>query len=340
MKKQTLLITLSLLFSVMAYTQNDSLILINGDKMIGEVKAMDRGVVTFKTAYSDKDFQIEWDGIKEIYTVTNFLISFSDGRRYNGHVETVEPGKIAIITDEGEKVEIAQDDIVFMDDTDDGFWSQIYFSFDVGFDLTKANNFNQISVRSNLGYTAKLWNIDANYNTLFSSQDEIEDIKRTDGDITYKYFLPKDWYPLIATTFLSNTEQALKLRSAAKLGMGKFIIHTNKSYWGFSAGGNYNNEIFSIDTVPDKKSWEGFLGTELNLFDIGDLTLSTKIFAYPGITEAGRWRADFNFDARYEMPFDDDFYISMGVTFNYDNQPIESTSETDYVLHTGFGWSW
>ena len=61
----------------------------------------------------------------------------------------------------------------------------------------------------------------------------------------------------------------------------------------------------------------------MNLFDIGDLSLLTKLFAYSGFTEAGRWHADFNFDAKYEMPFDDDFYIKLALTFNWDNRPVE-----------------
>jgi hypothetical protein len=66
----------------------------------------------------------------------------------------------------------------------------------------------------------------------------------------------------------------------------------------------------------------------------------TSIYAYPGITELGRWRSDFNFDAKYEMPFDDDFYIKFGVTVNYDNRPVAGASEVDYIFHTGFGWEW
>ena len=340
MKKQTLLIAISLFISAIAFAQKDSLTLVNGDKMIGEVKSMDRGVMTFKTDYSDDDFKIEWDGVKEIHTSTYFLITLTDGRRYNGHINSNGPEKITITTDKGETVEIGQDDIVYLDDVDQGFWSQLYFSIDFGLDLTKANNFKQLSVNSNLGYTAKRWNIDAVYNTLYSKQDEIEDIKRTDGSVGYKYFLPKDWYPLASVNFLSTTEQNLDLRTTARVGMGKFVIHTNHSYWGFSLGGNYNNENFSIDSIPDNQSWEGFVGTELNLYDVGDLTLMTKLFVYPGITEAGRWRSDFNFDAKYEMPFDDDFYIKFGITVNYDNQPAGNSSETDYVVHTGFGWSW
>ena len=80
--------------------------------------------------------------------------------------------------------------------------------------------------------------------------------------------------------------------------------------------------------------------SELNLFNIGNLNLLTKIFAYPSFTETARWRVDFNFDARYEMPFDDDFYIKLSFTYNYDIKPVEGANELDYVIHTGFGWSW
>ena len=338
MKKFILSISL-LLVAAGIYAQTDSLVFKSGTYMIGEVKTMDRGVVIVKTPYSDSDFKIEWNGVEEIYTDTYFLITLSNGSRYNGTLGMSETGKIIIITDDGKEVEATFKEIVFLDDMDKGFWSQLYFSVDVGLDLTKANNFSQFSIRSNLGYTAKRWNIDGTYNTLYSSQDETDDIKRTDGGVGYKYFLPKDWYPLVSVDFLSSTEQKLQLRSTAKLGMGKYVIHTNRTYWGFSAGVNYNNENFSDDT-PDRKSWEGFLGTELNLFDIGDLNLLTKLMAYPSFTESGRWRADFNFDAKYEMPFDDDFYIKLGLTFNYDNRPIEGAHEVDYVFHTGFGWEW
>jgi len=362
MKKLFPIIVFLLILSEALIAQTDSLIFYNGNYVVGEVKSMNRGVLTIETDYSDDDFTIDWGKIKEIYTVTYFLITTSDGNRYNGHVNTNEPGKIMILTEDNQQIEVPHDDIVWLDDVDQGFWSQLYASIDVGLDLTKANNFSQFSTRATVGYLAKRWNLDATYNTLFSRQDDVDDINRTDGGVGYKYFLPKDWYPLVSVDFLSNTEQKLDLRTTGKAGLGKYVVHTNYTYWGFSIGANYNNETFlpsvitdtegnvlpdingndSTYTEPDRKSWEGFIGTELNLFDIGDLSLSTKIFAYPSFTETDplRWRTDFNFDAKYEMPFDDDFYIKLGVTFNYDNQPIEGASETDYVIYTGFGWQW
>lgn len=338
MKKLALLNLLFLLGVFSAFSQKDSLIFNNGNYVVGEVKSMERNILKIETDYSDDDFTIEWDGVKEIYTETYFLITLTDGSRYNGTINSSEAGKISILTDDEKTIDVNQDDIVILNDIDKGFWNQVYATVDFGLDLTKANNFKQFSMRSNIGYIAKLWQLDANYNLLNSKQDDVDDIKRTDGGITFKYFLPHDWYPLISVDFLANTEQDLDLRTTGKLGIGKYVIHSNNLYWGFSLGANYNNENYTTPTTPDRKSWEGFLGTELNLFNMGDLSMLTSVIAYPSFTESGRWRSDFKVDFKYDLPLD--FYVKLGYTLNFDNQPAVDASKTDYVLNTGFGWEW
>ena len=42
------------------FAQADSLIMKNGDVIVGEFKDMDRGVLGIETDYSDSDFKIEW----------------------------------------------------------------------------------------------------------------------------------------------------------------------------------------------------------------------------------------------------------------------------------------
>jgi Protein of unknown function, DUF481 len=320
------------------YSQTDSVIFKNGNFMVGEVKTMNKNVMKIETGYSDADFAIEWSEIKEIYTKTIFLITLSDGNRYNSNLKSTSPGKITILKEDSQRVEVNMADIVILDDIESGFWNQVYASIDIGFDLTKANNFKQVSVRSNLGYVADRWQLDGTYNTLGTEQDEVDDIRRTDGSVTFKYFLPHDWYPMASVEFLSNTEQQLKLRTSSKLGIGKYIVHTNSTYWGFSTGGNNNNETYSVDSIPSRNSWEAFIGTELNMFNIGDLSLLTSLTAYPSLTESGRWRVDYSIDGKYDLPMD--FYIKLGFTYNWDNLPAPGSSETDYVFHSGFGWSW
>lgn len=141
----------SFVVSQSTQAQTDSLIFKTGTYMIGEAKTMDRNVLTFKTKYSDSDFKIEWDGISEIYTNTYFLITLTDGSRYNGNLKSIEPGKISIITDEDQEILTPHGDVVWLNDQDKGFWNKLYFTIDFGFDLTKANNLTTLSAGSTLG---------------------------------------------------------------------------------------------------------------------------------------------------------------------------------------------
>lgn len=328
---------LFLLFAMPLFSQKDSLVLSNGDILVGELKNMDRGVATIETDYSDSDFKIEWDGIIELFTDNEYLITLSDGSRFNGRLQSISPDSVNLITVDEGIFGVPMDQIVFLKEVDKGFASRIYFSIDLGFSLTQAQNLRQVTLRSTAGYLADRWSVDANFNTLNSRQDEVEDIRRIDAEGTFRWFLPKDWYLLPALTFLSNTEQKLRLRTIAKFGIGKYIIHTNQTYWGISAGVSYNNERFFSEN-PDRNSFEAYFGSELNMFDIGDLNLLARANAYPSLTERQRWRFDAGLDVKYDFPLD--FYIKFGLTFNFDNQPIEGASRTDYVFQSTIGWEW
>ena len=332
------LLSLILLFLGFSHTltaQYDSLILSNSNVIVGEIKDMDRGVLTIETDYSDKDFKIEWEGVAEIYSKTYFLITISNGSRYNGYLETINRDSIMIKSAYKGELGVGKDEIVYLKEVDKTFWSRLYASIDLGYSLTKSNNLRQLSGNGKLGYIAEKWSGNFDYSTVNSSQDDVEDIMRTDASLTHRYFLPKDWYTLTQLSFLSNTEQKLNLRANIKVGMGKFVLHTNKSYWGFQAGVAYNGEEF-VESSDNRKSMEGFIGTELNLYDIGDLSFLISLVGYPSFTESGRWRSDFKTDLKYDLPLD--FYIKLAYTLNFDNRPVEGASDTDYVFQTTFGW--
>jgi hypothetical protein len=146
-----------------------------------------------------------------------------------------------------------------------------------------------------------------------------------------------NWYFIPSVNYLANTKQNLNYRWNILFGLGNYIIRSNSAYWGINLGINRNHENYSDDT-PDNKSWEGYFGTELNLFDTGDLNLFAKIMAYPGITEKGRWRLDSSLNIKYDLPLD--FYVKLGGSINYDNRPSIDASEFDYVSTFGIGWEW
>ncbi|WP_136481588.1 DUF481 domain-containing protein [Cognatitamlana onchidii] len=354
MKNFYTLLFFLLTMPMVSFSQEDALVLNNGNTIVGDLKSMDKGVLTIEPPYSDSDFKIKWEDIKEMKATQRYLITLSDGERINGTFNSVGDGKIFIDNEDGEDLTVNQNDIVNIKSIDSSFLSRLSANIDFGFSLTKANNQRQLNGNLRMGYIADRWSSELYYNTLITTQDGVEDIQRNDAGFGFRYFLPADWNLSADLDFLSNTEQSLDLRTTAKLGVGNYIKHTNELYWNIAAGVAYNNETFSpvfnpedgtTTTAPSRNSMEGYFGTELNLYDIGDLNLFTNIVLYPTIisdpsVESGRFRTDFRFDAKYDDIFIKDFYIRAGYTLNYDNRPVESGKEIDYIFTTGFGWEW
>jgi putative salt-induced outer membrane protein YdiY len=331
------IIFLILLTELQASTVRDSLIFKNGNNMQGEIKSMDRGVLIIETDYSDKDFKVEWDKIRWISTESSFMVTFKSGIKEFGQIQSVSDSEIVVISENGKGLEHGIENIVNLIPIKDNFFERLYASIDLGWSMTKAHNLRQLSSRSNLGYREKIWSADISYNSLFSQQDSIDETNRSEGALNYRYNLPKRWYAIATLSMLSNTEQKLELRMNSQIGLGKFIIRSNNMYWGAKLGVNRNMEKY-YEESSSKLSWEGYIGTELNLYDIGDLNLQADLIAYPGITENNRLRSDISIDLKYDLPYD--LYIKIGATVNYDNQPTENASKSDYVLQTGFGWEW
>jgi hypothetical protein len=318
------------------FAQHDSLVFKNGDVMIGEIKSLDKGVLTIETSYSENDFTIEWSGIKEIYSVTRLLITFTDGSQINGTLRSEAGGKKIIVrNNEGGLTETTLDNIVYLKGLKSNFWGRMHGNIDLGLSVTKANHLVQYSVRSNASYLADRWVASIFYDDIRSTQDSVEATKRTETGASFTYILPKGWFTVVSLSTLSNTEQALDLRFTAKGGAGRYFVRTNKAYFSVGAGLSFNDETFTNGTAK-RSSVEGYVGTKVNLFDIGDFSLLNDIFVYPSLTESGRWRVDFNLDTKYDLPHD--FYVKFGITVNYDNRPAAVGKETDYVYVISLGW--
>ncbi len=326
-----------------AYAQSnkDTLFFKAGNLMIGEIKSLDRGVVTIETNYSDKDFAVEWTKVKSLRSSSQFLITLSNGQRITGTLYAQEltdtvhiigvSGKVT--TDQSFYVPVRQ--IVYLKGLKESFISRMRASVDAGLNLTKANNLRQFNAKIALGYTGNHMTFDAYGQALTSIQDSVERTQRLDGGISSQYFLPKDWFLSMGINFLANTEQAIKLRTTGKVGIGKYVMHTNRKYWSAGSGLNINNENFSNQT-SSRNSLEFFAASELNLFDIGDLNFLANAFVYRSLTENKRWRSDIKIDLKYDLPRD--FYIKFGGTVNYDNRPAIPGNETDFILTFGVGW--
>jgi len=100
---------------------------------------MDKGVVVIETDYSEDDFRIEWEGIKELYISTRYIstrysVSLSNGGCYIGSIRSTNEETAVIITEEGEKVVFIKD-IVYMREVEESIPGNVTAYIDLGLSL-------------------------------------------------------------------------------------------------------------------------------------------------------------------------------------------------------------
>jgi len=145
-------------------------------------------------------------------------------------------------------------------------------------------------------------------------------------------------------------EDPFRYSKIKKIGSYEILLDPNLSFEVFSTKGQIDSLIFKnkdliiknllgnpdrcqllqwiyFDNTPDRRSWKAFIGSEANLYDIGDLNILTQITAYSNFMERSRFRTDFKIDLKHDFP--KDIYIYLCATLNYDNLPIEGTTALD-----------
>ena len=320
-----------------SYSQNDTIITKDNTILNGEIKEMDKGVLTFETNYSDSDFKIEWLQIKSIKSSRSFRMQLSSGDRLFGTIaiDTLTKEVLVVDKDLG-PVAITAEEIVYIKHVESGsILDAINLSLDFGYSFTKSNELHQLNSSMNGDYYSKVWGIKANYNTVQSGQKNVSPTKRTTAGVGLKLFFKNDYFGSVDADYYSNNEQLMDLQSNYNIGYGKYFIHTNKIYFNTSLGIGYTFENFA-DTLEDRRSVEGKFNLEYNMFDIGDLNLYTNMSVLPSFTEKGRYRLNLNIQIKYDLPRD--FYIKTGIDYKYDNEPVEGVLPEDYVFTIGFGW--
>jgi hypothetical protein len=349
MKPKSLCVFIILLLSYTGlFAQNDSIVFFNNNYIKGEIKDLKQGIIKVETDYSDSDFLIEWDKIKFINSKEVYLITLSNGSRYNGWIESLPSDNTKTIIHDKKKGNVTVDmmDIVFLKSIEQSFISRFDLLLSIGYTLTKANNNHQFSGRTDLGYLSNTFAFNANFSMVRSFQEETQDsttvkisTKRIEAGGGIRAFIVKDWFAMLNTDLLQSTEMQLDLRAVTKGGFGNYLVNNQEMYFVVLAGAAWNYEDYAYpdpSATNPRNSAEAFLGLEYKIFDIGDLKLTTNAYGYPSLTESGRFRTDFTFDIRYEFAFD--LFFGIGFTLNYDNSPAQGSDPTDYVLQSSIGW--
>lgn len=327
-----------LLFSLTAFSQNDTLYTKTGDVLVGEIISMKLGVMTFDTDYADKEFQIEWPEVEGLVSSRIFVVYTRDGRRLIGNIKYVEGAeRIVRVNTFNTSISVSLFEVVEIKPVESKFKDRIKVLLDAGYSFTKANSMHQLSISATMNYQTEKWLWDANFNKVGTYQDQIDPARRTSGGSNFNYFIKGKLFVFAGMEFLSNSEQKLDLRRTTKTGLGYYIFRTNRWYLGTGAGLARSYEKYGGDQPISDKNFEGMGVLDINAYDIGDLDIKTRLSFYPGLTSKGM-RLSSELSLKYDLPLE--FYVKLSFTHDYDSDPAIDVSKSDFVFQTSFGWEW
>lgn len=319
--------------------KTDVVVLINGDRITGEVKKLERGILSYSTDFMGT-INIEWDKIAQLRSDQLLEIEMIDGEKLYGRAGTLgDDGAVLLeLVDGGENRSVPIEQTVRIAALDEGRLRDRldgYFSF--GWSAQAANSVSQYSVGAGVTYRDEIRLWDYAYDAARSSSDTNPSSERQTLQIEQRRFLRDRWFWAGGANFSTNDELGLDLRTLVGGGFGRYFLQTGTQELAGMAGVGLTREQFSDG--QDKKSVEGILTGSYDLFrfDSPEIDLSTVLTLYPSFTISGRVRAEANIRARYEII--KDLFYELSYLFSYDNEPqSEGAAQRDWSVVTSLGY--
>ena len=132
-----------------AYAAQDVVITTTGDRLVGEIKKVEKDMLTLSTDYSDSDFKIKWEKIASIESDRQFVMETFDGKRVSGSLKP-DTEKKAVVQVADTSVQLSQ--VSAVQPFERTFWSRFESGLDFGYSMTRTNSAKQLSLGTNLSY--------------------------------------------------------------------------------------------------------------------------------------------------------------------------------------------
>jgi hypothetical protein len=340
MKNIPLTILLCLLqFSLHAQVKKDSLFFNNGSMVIGELKKIRLGVVTF-----DPDDA-------NVITVQQRKLRGISARSEVFRVETIRKKLLyGVITPDtvpqyvkvgyGTSIDnLHVEEIFIAYPFSDRFTQNFTGSVGLGYSYTRSSGFGRFNLDGNLTYQSKRHEISGTLSGIYSQTDSGFTRDREDFNVRDNYYFSPASFVTVFIAYQKNREIGLKRRFQEGLGLGNKFI-TSKSMYAWARGGFVLNQETSLEGKRSGVLTEGYAQLQFNIFKFSkpEVNLNVRQSLYVGITEGGRLRSDGQVDLTWEMI--SDLKLSLQFYNNYDSRPPSvGVSKTDYGIIFGIKYA-
>lgn len=314
-----------------AQAQLDTLQFFNGQRLIGEIKNAQMGVITI----DDKDLrltQIKLYKIKRMVTNRPFRIETTDRKIYYGRLEpSTEDGIDDIVLNDSTRIPISLTDINVLISLDKNFFKRLAGNFSLGFSYAKSSGVGQINMSALVQYATQDWTFQLTGSEIGSIDSSSFSRDNEALELFGTYNFNAAWFAASTLGYQRNLELSLSRRFQQMLGGGnKFMVKRDWTLMGIS-GIAFNQEKYT-DGGASGLLLEVPVMLRFNYYKFKqpNLQISTVQAVFFGITQHGRIRYSGSTNLSWEMI--KDFWLTLTPYMNYDNQPPANGSTFDWGI--------
>lgn len=324
-----------------AAPKTDVIVLVNGDRITGEVKGLEHNQLKVSTDHMGTIY-IEWDKIARLQSDQYLLLERTDGYRYYGQLQpSPEDGRLLIDrgATQATPENVAMSTVVRAQPIEGGkVIDRLDGYVSAGLDFTKASDRRSLDFAGGLSSRTKVraWALDGSAN--FTDDSAGESSERHDLQFDYRQFSRDRNFYLGFGQLSRSTELDLNLRTLVGGGYGRYFVQTNSAEWLGGVGLAYSHENYTGGERFD--SLEAVLTTSFSIFryDFPETDIGGSLSVLPSLTKSGRYRSEADLRAKYE--FVDDLYFELRFWGSYDSEPpSEATTKSDYGIVTSLGYT-
>ncbi len=337
-RKSGLVFLLVLIPSLLMGQRADIVVLKNGDRLTGEIRKLERGMLEFKPDRISTIY-IDWARVVFLTSEYQFDLELESGKRYIGTLEKAEEEGKLIVVSNGDRKILGVLSVVKMYPLAKKFWNRLRGYLDIGLSFQRAQEKLEWKLGGKVTYRGEKWSIKTQVNSYFSRQENVEGTTRNDGIVSYQRILKNKWTSVLLTTHEQNDELNLDYRALVGGTFGRFLVQNNRNFLAASVGLTGTREKYS-DSEDIGYNAEALLSVWYEAFKYASprINFAAMLNVFPGITSWGRVRT--NFSARLSFEIFRDFFFSLDGFHNFDSKPPgELAVKHDYGINTSISWS-
>lgn len=328
----------ALLFAPAHAAKTDTVILVNGNAVTGELKTLEFGALRYSTD-SMGTVTIDWEDIVGVTSKQNLQIELADGTRYFGELlPTDDQFHVRVKTASQEYVFTSQQVVrITPIETSEKLYQRLEGSFSFGIQTEKSNNLTTQNLSADVSYRARRYLVGLRMNSSGTRQAELPASVRQGISTNYQRFRSNRWFTDWFTGWEKNDEQGIARRVSAGAALGRYVTQTNKTQLSITGGvqGSRSDFVGEEEGTTEAEGRFELRYQHRRLLPETSLRFTTTI--YPLLKDLSSYRAESDLSLRREVF--EDLFLDVTFGYSYNSNPPMGGETSDYVATTSLGYS-